>query len=199
MLLALYGKYCAGKSSFAKCLQRYWPELQVIETDVLARRYLLPDSPIVAEIQQRFGTADRLQLRALVFRDAAARAALESMIHPRVCQDLEDLTRDLWQDYLVELPLLRLPLFSRLAFDSLIVLHSAVVLQEARGLERDAASPVLVEAILAAQQEAASPELEQLLLQLPRYVVHNTGSWSDLERQAERLAHDLLLTKLTRI
>ncbi len=79
-----------GKSTSADILRRLG--VPVIDTDVVAREIVEPGQPALEEIRSRFGDAvidpaGRLRrevLAGIVFRDAAARAGLEGLLHPRI-------------------------------------------------------------------------------------------------------------------
>ncbi|MGP8234852.1 MAG: dephospho-CoA kinase [Limisphaerales bacterium] len=72
--------------------------VMVCDTDLIARQLVEPGRPALEEIRQRFGPSlfsddgnlRRSQLARLVFADAAARADLEAILHPRI--------REIWQE-----------------------------------------------------------------------------------------------------
>jgi len=90
--VALTGNIASGKSSVA----RVWARLgaPIIDADVLARRAVEPGSPALERIAQAFGPGvlepggglDREAMRAIVFRDEAARRRLEAIVHPEVAR-----------------------------------------------------------------------------------------------------------------
>ncbi|MDR0417799.1 MAG: dephospho-CoA kinase [Propionibacteriaceae bacterium] len=88
--IGLTGPIAAGKSVAAAQLRRLG--VRVIDHDELARAVLAPGTPGQAEAVAAFGphvvaadgTTDRAALARLVFADAAARARLERIVHPRV-------------------------------------------------------------------------------------------------------------------
>ncbi len=89
-LFGITGGIAMGKSTAGELLQRRG--VPVADTDVLARRVVEPGQPAQAEIRARFGpaillpdgTLDRAHLAQCVFSDPAARADLESILHPRI-------------------------------------------------------------------------------------------------------------------
>jgi dephospho-CoA kinase len=98
---ALTGGIATGKSY---CLGRFAAlGASVIDADQLAREAAAPGTPGLAAIERRFGpqvlrpdgTLDRAALGALIFRDRAARADLEAIIHPQVYQRITEWFADL--------------------------------------------------------------------------------------------------------
>lgn len=86
--VALTGGIATGKSY---CLKQFVAlGAPVIDADALAHAALADGSPGAAAALATFGTADRATLGALVFRDPAARRALEAIIHPQVYKGIED-------------------------------------------------------------------------------------------------------------
>ena len=89
-VLGLTGGVGMGKSASAQLLRAR--NVQVVDTDDLARQVVEPGQPALAEIQQAFG-ADiagpdgqlrREELARRVFSDPAARKRLEDILHPRI-------------------------------------------------------------------------------------------------------------------
>jgi dephospho-CoA kinase len=90
--VALTGNIASGKSSVA----RVWESLGavVVDADRLAREALAPGSPGLRQVVAEWGTGvlapdgslDRAAMREIVFRDPAARARLEAIVHPEVAR-----------------------------------------------------------------------------------------------------------------
>lgn len=93
--MALTGGIASGKSTVCGFLREFLPGAVIFDCDVEVRKLLEGDRETAAEISARFGprflTAagkpDRAALRAKVFPDAAARAELEAVLHPRVREE----------------------------------------------------------------------------------------------------------------
>lgn len=89
-IVALTGGVAAGKTTVTDILAQRGAI--VVDADALAREVVAVGSPALHEIQQRFGDSvvdstgalDREALGAVVFADAAAREALNAIVHPRV-------------------------------------------------------------------------------------------------------------------
>ena len=94
-VLGLTGGVGMGKSTAAQMLRERG--VAVVDTDVLARQVVEPGQPALAEVVEAFGSEligpagqlRRAELARRVFADAAARARLEKILHPRI--------RALWQ------------------------------------------------------------------------------------------------------
>ncbi len=89
-VLGLSGGIAAGKSHVARLLEaRGWA---LIDADRLAREVVEPGSEGLRAVVEAFGaevlrpdgTLDRARLGGLVFEDAAARARLNALLHPRI-------------------------------------------------------------------------------------------------------------------
>ena len=89
-LFGLTGGIGMGKSTCADLLAK--ASIPVIDTDGLAHSLTKPGQPAVVEIGTAFGPAvvdeagnlRRDVLAEIVFKDAAARTRLESILHPRI-------------------------------------------------------------------------------------------------------------------
>ncbi|MGV8910972.1 MAG: dephospho-CoA kinase [Rhodoglobus sp.] len=89
-LIALTGGIASGKSTVARRWESHGAV--VVDADALAREVVEPGSPILAEVAQRFGPSiladdgslDRSALGAVIFGDADARQALNSITHPAI-------------------------------------------------------------------------------------------------------------------
>ena len=94
-VLGLTGGVGMGKSTAAQMLRERG--VAVVDTDELARQVVEPGQPALAEVVEAFGSEligpagqlRRAELARRVFADAAARARLEKILHPRI--------RALWQ------------------------------------------------------------------------------------------------------
>lgn len=94
--VALTGGIATGKSY---CLSRFVERgVPVVDADLLARDAVMPGSPGLRAVVDRFGAGvlaadgalDRPALGRIVFGDPKARAALEAIIHPEVYRRIRE-------------------------------------------------------------------------------------------------------------
>ncbi|KAF5409126.1 MAG: Dephospho-CoA kinase [Candidatus Udaeobacter sp.] len=89
--IGITGGISTGKSTFCDCLREIVPAAKFFDAD-LAGRSLAELPEVKQEILGQFGGGvfspdgdlNRTKLRAIVFREAAKRRALEQILHPRI-------------------------------------------------------------------------------------------------------------------
>lgn len=188
LLVGLTGGLGAGKSTVARMLAERGAV--VVDADELARRAIEPGTPGHHKVLELFGddaeaadgSIDRRALARVVFEDAEARRALESITHPEVFRMLaEEVERRHDTDEVVvfDAPLIVETGFDR-ETDVLVVVTADPEIQLervlARGMGRSEA-----EARIAAQ---ASPEEREARAD---EILRNDGDLRDLERQVDAL------------
>jgi dephospho-CoA kinase len=196
LVVGVLGGIASGKSLVARVLRG--PDGVLVDADALAHA-VLGEPDVVELVRARFGAAaigpdgrpDRAVLGRRVFSDAAARAALEGWIHPRV--------RDRMHAVLASaagrpIAVLDVPLLlENDAQHGLVRLVDVLVFVDAPADERDAR----------AQRNRGWPSGEvarREALQLPLsekraradVVLANGGTAAELERAATRLRAELL-------
>lgn len=88
--VAITGNVASGKSTIARSWRR--AGVAVLDADSLAREAVAPGSSGFEAVRREFGrpvlaadgALDRARLREIAFRDAQARARLETIVHPEV-------------------------------------------------------------------------------------------------------------------
>jgi dephospho-CoA kinase len=99
-VIGLTGNIGTGKSAVLAMLRDLGAD--TIDADAVAHEVMWPGQPAHTGIVQAFGpdvlaadgTIDRARLGAIVFRDAAALARLEAIVHPAVFARMQALVRD---------------------------------------------------------------------------------------------------------
>jgi len=143
--VGLTGGIGMGKSTVSNLIvQRGIP---LVDTDVLAREVVEPGQPALAEITALFGNRlldekgqlRRGELARLVFADPQARAALESVLHPKIRQRWLSQV-DSWRAVGESLAVVVIPLLfetnAQVELDKTICVACSVATQRARLIER---------------------------------------------------------------
>jgi dephospho-CoA kinase len=94
LTVAVTGGIACGKSVVGRVLES--EGLPVCEADAVAHRLMARGEPVFERVREEFGACvldaakeiDRRALGAIVFRDAAARARLNAIVHPAVDHEL---------------------------------------------------------------------------------------------------------------
>ena len=194
MRIALTGGIACGKSLFAKFLRELG--IQVIDADDVVHELEAPGGAAVPSIAARFGQEvispdggiDRAALAARVFKDASARADLESILFPLVRTALgQRASCPLHWDngHLARCTIHIIPLlFDSLwetDYDILLCIASPVDLQVARMMTSRGYSRAHAEARLAAQWPVAEKAARC------HYTVMNDSTPEHLRDEAQRL------------
>jgi dephospho-CoA kinase len=188
--IGLTGNIASGKSEIAKMLADRGAT--VIDADLLAREAVEPDTQALRDIVKRWGKdilnkdggLDRAALRQIVFADQSELDALNRIVHPGVTRlrDREIARARERGDPIVicVIPLL----FERNIVDE----FDAVVLV-------DSPRPLRLERLVATRGMEATDAMNMIASQMPAelkraradYVIENSGSLQDLERDVNAL------------
>ncbi|MGR6035725.1 MAG: dephospho-CoA kinase [Candidatus Nitrosoglobus sp.] len=92
--IGLTGGIGSGKSTAARIFSEL--DVPIIDADIIARELVEPEQPALAEIVAIFGRGvlnakgalDRARLHYLVFGNERLRTRLESILHPRIIQEM---------------------------------------------------------------------------------------------------------------
>lgn len=185
--VGLTGGIASGKSLVSSAFERMG--VTVIDADVVAREVVEPGQPALAEIIERFGPdivdedgrLKRRKLRHIVFNDAEARAALESITHPRIRAALARQRDAAESDYCI----LVIPLLVKSSMldlvDRVLVIDAPEQVQLDRLTSRDDIDEDLARKMIAAQ-DARSARLA-----MADDVLVNTGPRKDIADLAAAL------------
>ena len=190
LVVALTGGIGAGKSLVAQ----YFSELgaRVVDADQLSRIAIERGSDGFDEVVTRFGESilrngdvDRKALGEFVFKDKAAKADLEAIIHPRVRELFLEVVADLASDEILiyEIPLL-VETGAAKNFDQIITVEADLEIRKDRLLKRGMFISE-IESRLAAQ---ASPTEREAVA---THVLENSGDEDQLLRKVENLWEEL--------
>lgn len=189
--VGLIGGIAMGKSLAGTAFQELG--ITVIDTDVLARTLLEPNSPIYAALSAHFGAfllpngqIDRAQLRSLIFSDPKERAWLENLLHPLIRHQVKKALNQAASPYCVVLiPLLKnkkdYPFLNRI-----LSITTPKNQQMQRLLKREGMDIALAQKIIAAQ---ASPKERKALADDE---IHNNGDPETLKAEILKIHQQYL-------
>jgi dephospho-CoA kinase len=180
-VIGITGGIATGKSEVLRILARRG--FAVLSADAVAHACLLRGTPVYRKILRRFGPTllrkngeiDRLALGKIVFRKAAERQWLESVVHPCVIQRLRSFARGR-RRVALDIPLLFETGMQRLV-NRVIVVSSTRQRQIARLAQRNGLSRSDALARIHAQWPLARKR------RLADHVFHNNGTRKALRAQ----------------
>jgi dephospho-CoA kinase len=184
--VALTGGIGSGKSTVAEFLDELGA--YVIDSDQLARDVVERGTPGYEAVLAAFGDGiltdgeiDRAKLAEIVFKDAAARATLESIIHPLVRDAAEKMVKSLPADAVVinQIPLL-VETDGAKRFDFVITVSADEGVRRRRLIERGMKDYEITKRLAAQVNDAAREAIAHS-------VVRNDGSIDELRQAVEEL------------
>jgi dephospho-CoA kinase len=188
-LIGLTGGIGSGKSTVARMLADRGAA--VVDADLLAREVVEPGQPALAEIAAEFGPSvllpdgrlDRAALGAVVFADAARRERLNAITHPRVGALMQERIAAALATsaplVAVDIPLL-FEASRQSLFEGVLLVWVPPEVQLHRLVARDGISEDEARARVAAQMPIDDKRA------LATWVIDNSGSPGDVERQVDR-------------
>ncbi len=160
--VVLTGGIASGKSAAADCFAELG--VPIIDTDIIAREVVEPDSQGLAEIVKLFGKEildknselNRRKLRKIIFRDDKKRLQLEAILHPLIEQAAIDQIQQLAkQETKASYAIIAVPLYAETKVfrwaDRVLVIDVTTETQIKRLIRRDAISENLAFKMLASQ------------------------------------------------
>ncbi len=190
--VGLTGGIGAGKSEVSRRLATYGAV--VIDADAIAREVVAAGTPglvaVIAafggEVVRPDGALDRDRLGAVVFADSARLAQLNSIVHPLVGKRMADLEASAPADAIVvhDVPLIAENGLAS-AYDLVVVVDAAPALRLDRLVELRGMSPEQAQARIAAQATREDR------LAIADFVIDNSGSLAELDRQVADLWAEL--------
>lgn len=190
---ALTGGIACGKSAAAARFAARG--FDVLDADEVAHSLTAPGGAAIADISSAFGkefigpdgAMDRKKTAALVFADPAAKALLESILHPRIRAIFAGWRRALTRPGLAVVPLLHECGWDE-AFDCVVCIVAERETVLPRLLDRGL-SPAEAEARIASQM----PNAEKA--RRADFTIENNGSLADFLSAADKLANDLFISR----
>lgn len=185
--MVLTGGIASGKTAVSDHFARLG--VPVIDTDRIARDIVEPGQPALQSIADSFGPGildgdgalDRRAMRNLIFSDPELKSRLENILHPLISQEvLRQLGRQAGLYCILVIPLFA-ESSSYTWVDRVLVVDAPEEVQIERVMARDLVEREQAEAILQAQTS------RQERLELADDVLDNSGSFSELKKQVEKL------------
>lgn len=195
--VALTGGIGSGKSLVGEYLEELGAI--VIDSDELARTAIERGSPGYEDVLAAFGDEiltegeiDRKKLAERVFSDEFARKQLEAIIHPRVRETAEKLTRNLGADAIVvnQIPLL-FETDGAKRFDYVITVECAEGIRVERLKERG-----MKEYEISKRMQAQASDEQRA--SIAHFVLKNEGSVDELQRAVQDLWRNQLQLRAAR-
>jgi dephospho-CoA kinase len=195
--VALTGGIGSGKSLVGEYLEELGAV--VIDSDELARSVIERGSPGYEEVLAVFGDEilsegeiDRKKLAARVFSDEPARKQLEAIIHPRVRETAEKLTRNLGADAIVvnQIPLL-FETDGAKRFDYVITVECAEGIRVERLKDRG-----MKEYEISKRMQAQASDEQRA--SIADFVLKNEGSIDQLQREVQKMWESQLLPRIAK-
>ena len=195
--VALTGGIGSGKSLVGEYLEELGAI--VIDSDELARTAIERGSPGNEDVLAAFGDEiltegeiDRKKLAERVFSDESARKQLEAIIHPRVRETAEKLTRNLGADAIVvnQIPLL-FETDGAKRFDYVITVECAEGIRVDRLKERG-----MKEYEISKRMQAQASDEQRA--SIADFVLKNEGSIDQLQREVQKMWESQLLPRIAK-
>ncbi|MFK7697098.1 dephospho-CoA kinase [Paenibacillus sp. HJGM_3] len=190
MNIGLTGGIACGKSTVSAMLVKRGANL--VDADRIAREVVLPGSPVLAQVAERFGQAilnedgslNRKKLGERIFGDETARRDLEGLLHPPIRATMREQLAQFERLQPDKLVVVDVPLLyeSNLAsmFEEVMLVYVPREVQLARLMARDSLTAEQAERRLAAQLP-----IEQKR-QWADIVIDNSGTLEATERQLDQ-------------
>ncbi len=196
LLVGLTGAIATGKSTVSAMFAHLGAK--VVDADLLAREVVMPGQPAFAEIVEEFGPAvlaadgqlDRKRLGAIVFADPERRKRLEAITHPaihaRQQRILSVYEEEAFEGIVLWDAALLVEAGGYKKMDRLVVVFADPATELRRLMARDGMSEEEARGRIATQMPVADKA------KLADYVIDNSGSRAETERQVREAYAELL-------
>ncbi|SUZ92438.1 uncharacterized protein METZ01_LOCUS45292 [marine metagenome] len=187
LIIGLTGGIGSGKSVASDKFKSLG--ITIVDADVASRTVVEPGKPALKEIEDHFGSGiitaegklDRNKLREIIATDAEERKWLESVLHPKIGEQITKEISESTSVYTLFVAPLLLETNSQEMCSRVVVVDVPKDVQIRRTAKRDKVSPNQVEQMVAAQME------REKRLEKADDVLLNSGTIEDLEKQVEEL------------
>ena len=187
LIIGLTGGIGSGKSVASDKFKSLG--IVVVDADVASRKVVEPGKPALKEIQNHFGSGiitaegklDRNKLREIIATDSKERKWLESVLHPKIGEQITKEISESTSVYTLFVAPLLLETKSQEMCSRVVVVDVPKDVQIQRTAKRDKVSSNQVEQMVAAQMK------REKRLEKADDVLLNNGTIEDLEKQVEEL------------
>ena len=187
LIIGLTGGIGSGKSVASDKFKSLG--IVVVDADVASRTVVEPGKPALKEIQDHFGSGiitaegklERNKLREIIATDSKERKWLESVLHPKIGEQITKEISESTSVYTLFVAPLLLETNSQEMCSRVVVVDVPKDVQIQRTAKRDKVSSNQVEQMVAAQMK------REKRLEKADDVLLNNGTIEDLEKQVEEL------------
>jgi dephospho-CoA kinase len=181
--IGLTGGIASGKSIVADSFAELG--VPVVDTDLIARELVAPDSPAMQEIRHAFGEAvvaedgslERRAMRRIVFSNTSKRARLEAILHPKIRRETERQVAAIKAPYLIVVVPLLVDSPMQQKMDRILVVDCSEATQIQRLMARDIETEEQARRIMATQSTRGQR------LAIADDVIENDGTVEDMRKQ----------------
>lgn len=185
--IGLTGGIGSGKSAVTDRFRRLG--VPVIDADIITRELVIPGSPALHMIVERFGETvteptgqlDRKALRKIIFEDKLARHDLEKILHPAVREEIDRRLRSLTAPYCLVVVPLMVESGMTTMFERIIVVDCHETQQIERVMQRDGCSEQEARTIINSQARRKER------VDIATDIIQNTGDFNSLDHEVKRL------------
>ena len=187
LLIGLTGGIASGKSAASKIFSEL--QIHVIDTDIIAKELVSPDSYAIKKIIESFGdkvilpngTLNRKNLRKIIFQDKRKQKILENILHPLIENETNKRIRNAIGPYtIVVVPLLyNSPIRDKI--HRILVIDCNEEMQLQRLINRDDEKLEQAKRIIASQADRKS------LLSIADDIILNDKDFDSLENSIYKL------------
>ena len=191
LIVGLTGGIATGKSAVtARFKER---GAVIIDFDAMTREVMEPDMRAWKDIVEYFGesvlnddrTLNRARIGEIVFADPEKRRKLEGFIHPRLFEVYSRRIAEIERNDPDALVLVDTPLLFEVKLENMFDKILIVYATREEQIERIAARDGLDEEAVLARLAAQMPTEDKI--ERSQYVIHNSGSLEDLDREVEEM------------
>lgn len=157
LIIGLTGGIGSGKSAASDHLESLG--INIVDTDIVARLVVAPNTPALQQISDHFGSTvllddgnlDRAQLRNIIFQDPAQKTWLEALLHPIIRQETLRQLNQSNSPYTVLVSPLLLETNQHELCDRVLVIDVPEEIQVQRASHRDNNDTAQIKRIIASQ------------------------------------------------